>query len=118
MKRQRYIALCTILLLAGLSMPTLAASDMGEDTDTRLIDAQVVEVADSHIAVIARTGVEHVIAIDNSETKVIIDGRTLALREVREGDIVTVELDEKNPVKFARHIQMRSDNQLVARIRP
>jgi hypothetical protein len=91
--------------------------DSNEDTDTRMTDAKVVEVTDTRISVIARTGVEHVIAIDRADTKVTIDGLVVALQDVREGDMVTVELDADKPVKFARNISMRSDQMEVARNR-
>jgi preprotein translocase subunit YajC len=82
-----------------------------------MIDAKVVEATDTHISVIARTGVEHVIAIDRADTKVTIDGMGVSLQDVREGDVVTVELDANNPIKFARNISMRSDQTEVARNR-
>jgi hypothetical protein len=91
--------------------------DSNEDTDTRMIDAKVVEVTDARISVIARSGVEHVIAIDRTDTKVTIDGMAVSLQDVREGDLITVELDANNPVKFARNISLRSDQAEVARNR-
>ena len=108
--------LLAALLLAFFSTATRAASNDGrEDTDIHIAGAKVVEVAESHISVMARTGVEHVIAIDSAGTKVTIDGRTVSLKDIREGDIVTVELDAKRPVKFAKNIVMRSEQ--VARVR-
>ena len=68
------------------------------------MDAKVVEVNDHHISVIARTGVEHVIAIGSDDTLVRSKGDIVSLKDLREGDIVTVELDAVNPLKFARHI--------------
>ncbi len=88
-----------------------------EDTDNRLVQAKIVEVAESHISVMARTGVEHVIAVDSEGTKVTIDGRVVSLKDVREGDIATIELDAHKPVKFARNISMRSEQLQVARVR-
>jgi hypothetical protein len=122
--RQRYLV--TVLALALLALFSSAATvaraavnieDANEDTDTRMIDARVVEVTDTRISVIARTGVEHVIAIDRTDTKVTIDGMGVSLQDVREGDVVTVELDANNPMKFARNILMRSDQVEVARNR-
>ena len=117
--KQRHLA--TILALALMALFSSAASvgatnveNGNEDTDTRMIDAKVVEVTDARISVIARTGVEHVIAIDRTDTKVTIDGLAVSLQDVREGDLVTVELDANNPVKFARNISMRSDQAEVA----
>jgi hypothetical protein len=120
--RQRYLA--TILAIALMAFFSSAAAvraanveDSNEDTDNRMIDAKVVEVTDTRISIIARSGVEHVIAIDRADTKVTIDGMTVSLKDVREGDLITVELDANNPVKFARNISMRSDQAEVARNR-
>lgn len=119
--RQRYLAAIFAALLLGLfSVAVRAASDgdNGEDTDLRLVDARVVEVTDTRISVIARTGVEHVIAIDRADTKVTIDGDEVSLKDLREGDVITVELDAQNPMMFAKNISLRSDNNVeVARNR-
>jgi hypothetical protein len=117
MKRQHFASLFAVLLLTLCTNVALAADDAEEDTDMRMIAARVVEVTDARISVIARSGVEHVIAIDNADTKVKIDGKLVSLKDVREGDIVNVELDEKNPVKFARNIEVeaQANNQQVAR---
>jgi hypothetical protein len=122
--KHRYLV--TVLALALLALFSSAyqaqaaaaqVEDANEDTDTRMVDAKVVEVTDARISIIARTGVEHVIAIDRTDTKVTIDGLGVSLQDVREGDVVTVELDANNPVKFARNISMRSDQTEVARNR-
>jgi hypothetical protein len=102
MKRRSLATLLTVLALTLFSATALAAAE--EDTDTRLVDAKVLEVNDHHISVMARTGVEHVIAIDNSDTLVRSKGTIVSLKDLRAGDIVTVELDALNPLKFARHI--------------
>lgn len=117
---RRYLAsLLAALLLAFFSTGALAAinDNKNEDTDLRKIDARVVEVADGHISIIARSGVEHVIAIDGANTKVTIDEQAVSLKDVREGDIITVELDEHNPIMFARTISMSSEQAQVARVR-
>jgi hypothetical protein len=117
---KKYLAsLLAALLLTIFSTTALAAinDDKSEDNDMRIISARVVEVADGHISVIARSGVEHVIAIDNSGTRVTIENQPVSLKDVREGDIITIELDEKNPVKFARAISMSSEQVQVARVR-
>lgn len=120
MKRQTLATLFAAVLMALASVTALAASDNEpEDTDTRMVAARVVEVNDMHISVIARTGVEHVIAIDDSGTKVKVDGRLMSLKDLKEGDIVTVELDEQNSLKFARNIDISTQtNSQVARARP
>lgn len=118
MKRRRLATLFAVLLFAMFSTTALAVNVEDEDTDTKMVDAKVVEVGEGRIAVVARTGVEHVIAIDGKDTKVLIDDRAVSLKDLREGDIVTIVLDEKNPLKFAKNIELRMDNQLVARARP
>jgi hypothetical protein len=116
--RQRYLAVIfAALLLSFFSVAVRAATEGGEDTDLRLVDASVVEVTDARISVIASTGVEHVIAIDRADTKVTMDGDEVSLKDLREGDVITIELDAKNPVKFARNISLRSDSVEVARNR-
>ena len=120
MKRQHFASFFAALILAVFSTTALAASSTDEDTDTRMIDAKVVEVADNHISIIARTGVEHVIAIDGTDTKVKIEGRLVSLKDVREGDVVTVELDARKQLKFARNIviAVQAQNSEVATTRP
>jgi hypothetical protein len=118
--RRRYLVvkIFAALLMAFFPAVVWAATDGdGEDTDLRLIDARVVEITDARISVIARTGVEHVIAVDRVDTKVTIDGKAVSLKDVREGDVITVELDPQNPMKFAKNISMRSDAIEVARNR-
>ena len=109
MKRKALAAILAALLLLIFASVVAGRNSKDEDTDLRIIGAKVVEVADSHISVMARSGVEHVIAIDGSGTKVTMDGKVVSLKEVREGDVVTVELDAKKPVKFAKYILMRSE---------
>ena len=115
--RQRYLLVMFAALILALFPVAAWAGDQTEDTDLRLIDAKVMEVTDARISVIARSGVEHVIAIDRTDTKVVIDGDVVSLKDVREGDVITIELDEQNPVKFARNISMRSDTMELARNR-
>lgn len=121
MKQRHLVKILTAaLLLTFFSYTATRASSLGdanEDSDTRMIDARVVEVTDTRISIVARTGVEHVIAIDRTDTKVTIDGLAVALQDLREGDVVTVELDADNPMKFARNISMRSDQTVIARNR-
>jgi hypothetical protein len=116
MKQKPLAALMAALLLTFFPTAIQAASDgSNDDTDTKIIGARVVELAESHISVMARTGIEHVIAVDSAATKVTIDGKLVSLKDIREGDVVTVELDAKKPVKFAKNILMRSEE--VARVR-
>jgi len=121
MKRETLASFFATLLLLVCTTTALANDPAGpEDTDTRMTEARVVEISDARIAVIARTGVEHVIAIDSADTTVRLEGRLVSLKDVREGDVVTVELDEKKPVKFAKSINLAlpSNAGHVARVRP
>jgi hypothetical protein len=117
--KQRPLASFLAMMLVMFFSTSMQAATAGndEDTETRFVQAKVVEVAESHISVIARTGVEHVIAVDREGTKVTIDGAAVSLKDLREGDIATIELDAKKPVKFAINIQMRSEQLQVARVR-
>ena len=105
MRRRSLAGLFAVLLALAAYSPALAASD-GEqqDTDVRKVDAKVVEVNERHISVVARTGVEHVIATDAADTHVTLKGKRVELKKLRVGDIVTVDLDVANPQKFARRI--------------
>jgi hypothetical protein len=103
MKRLSLAFMLSILVLpAAHSAATATPKD--EDTDARMVDAKVVEVNDSHISVVARTGVEHVIATDAADTHVVRKGKRVKFKELKVGDLVTVELDASKSVKFARHI--------------
>jgi hypothetical protein len=103
MKRLSLAFMLSILVsLAAHSAVT--AVPKGEDTDARMVDAKVVEVNDSHISVVARTGVEHVIATDAADTHVVRKGKRVKFKELKVGDLVTVELDASKSMKFARHI--------------
>ena len=101
MKRQALATIFFALLLA-LGPAALASDD--KDTDTRLVGARLVEVCETRISVVTRTNVEHVIAVDGAATKVRLGDRVVTLKELQTGDVVTVELDEANPVKFANDI--------------
>lgn len=106
-----------IILAAFVAAPASAAD--GTDTDTRFVDAEVVEVTDDHISVFARSGVEHVIATADADTKVTREGKLVSLRDLKQGDVVTVELDADRPLKFARHINIAArSNSDVASSKP
>jgi len=119
MKPRYFVTMFAALLLTFFSTAVMAATDVdtSEDTDVRMVDARVVEVTDARISVIARSGVEHVIAIDRADTKVTIDGVTVSVKDLREGDVITIELDAQNPMKFAKNISMQSAGTEVARNR-
>lgn len=94
------------------SAPIPPAAPAG-DTDTRMIGARVVEVTSAHISVVARTGVEHVIAISDEGTKVTLNDSPVALQNLHEGDTVNVELDARNPMMFAKAVHIRDDAQVA-----
>jgi len=104
MRRRSLASLIAVLLALAAYAPALAASDGEEDTNVRMVDAKVVEVNNQHISVVARTGVEHVIATDAADTHVTLAGKRIELKKLRVGDVVTVDLDRANPLKFARRI--------------
>jgi hypothetical protein len=119
--RQRYLvtifATLLLALLPSAVRASMTAGETDEDTDLRIVDARVVEVTDERISVIARSGVEHVISICRINTKMMIDGKVVSVKDVREGDVLTIELDAQNPMKFAKNISMRSENTEIARHR-
>jgi hypothetical protein len=104
MRRRSLASLIAVVLALAAYAPALAASDAEKDSDTLMVDAKVVEVTARHISVVARTGVEHVIATDDADTHVTLKGKRVATKRLRVGDVVTVELDALNPLKFARRI--------------
>jgi len=104
MRRRSLATMFALLLTIAASAPALAASDGEVESDLRMVDAKVVEVNDRHVSVIARTGVEHVIATDAADTHVTLKGRRVELRKLRVGDLVTVDLDAASQLKFARRI--------------
>ena len=104
MRRRSLGGLFAIMLTLGTFAPALAAQDGADDTDVRKVDAKVVEVNDRHISIVARTGVEHVIATDAADTHVTLRGKRVELKQLRVGDVVTVDLDASSQMKFARRI--------------
>lgn len=104
MRRRSLASLIAVMLAFAVYAPAFAASDGEKDSDTLMVDAKVVEVTQSHISVVARTGVEHVVATDAADTHVTLKGKRIAVKSLRVGDVVTVELDALNPLKFARRI--------------
>ena len=103
MKRR---SLATIFFALLLSFGPAALASDEKDTDTRLVGARLVEVCETRISVVTRANVEHVIAVDGAGTKVRVGDRVVPLAELQTGDVVTVELDEANPVKFASDIMI------------
>ena len=105
MRRRSLAGLIAVMLTLAAYAPALAGSDGAQqDSDVRKVDAKVVEVNERHISIVARTGVEHVIATDAADTHVTLRGKRVELKKLRVGDIVTVDLDAANQMKFARRI--------------
>ena len=104
MKRRSLAIVMGILVALAAHTASAAAAPNDDDTDARMVDAKVVEVNDRHISVIARTGIEHVIATDTADTHVVRKGKRVKFKELKVGDFVTVELDASKDVKFARAI--------------
>jgi len=105
MRRRSLASLIAVMLTLAAYAPALAASDGAQtDTDVRKVDAKVVEVNARHISIVARTGVEHVIATDAADTHVTLRGKRVELKKLRVGDVVTVDLDASSQMKFARRI--------------
>ncbi|HEX8723447.1 MAG TPA: hypothetical protein VF736_22705 [Pyrinomonadaceae bacterium] len=103
MRRRSLASLFAVVLALAAYAPALAASG-DEDTNVRMVDAKVVEVNSRHISVVARSGVEHVIATDAADTHVTHKGKRVEMKRLKVGDVVTVDLDAANPLKFARRI--------------
>ena len=103
MRRRSLASLFAVVLALAAYAPALAANG-DEDTDVRMVDAKVVEVNSRHISVVARSGVEHVIATDAADTHVTHKGKRVEMKRLKVGDLVTVDLDAANPLKFARRI--------------
>ncbi|MGH9942279.1 MAG: hypothetical protein ACRD9R_07975 [Pyrinomonadaceae bacterium] len=106
MKRSKLQNIIGIMIMLALSSTWTIAKPLGDDTENKLVDARVVEIAERHISVIAQTGVEHVIAINREGTKVWLGERSVSLRDVHVDDVITIELDEANAVKFAKQIEI------------
>jgi hypothetical protein len=103
LNRTRVWVLAISLCLSSLAA---VAQKKVEDPDNGFIAAKVVEVTDNRVSVIAASGVEHVIRIDEKRTKVRLEGKTVSLKKLREGDVVNIVLDSENPIKFAKTISM------------
>jgi hypothetical protein len=104
MKRRTLATLMAAILGVFLSTAAHAATANTEDSDTRFVDAKVVEVTEQRISVIARSGVEHVIALDAVGTRVSLGGSDVRPADLKVGDVVTVTLDAESPLKLARQI--------------
>lgn len=114
-KKQFRLAVLVLAVAAFSSNVTFAAirSD-GDDTESKFSNARVIEVTESHISIVATTGVEHVVAVDGNHTAVLVNGIRVSIKDLREGDLVSIQLDVKNPVMFAREIRLAQHASEVA----
>ena len=101
--RTRALILAISLCVSGVAA---IAQQKAQDPENGFIAARVVEVTDSRVSVIAATGVEHVIRIDEKKTRMRLEGRKVSVKKLREGDVVNIVLDSDNPIKFAKSISM------------
>jgi hypothetical protein len=85
MKRRSLAVMLGILVSVAAHTVSARAAATDDDTDARMVDAKVVEVNDNHISVVARTGVEHVIATDASDTHVVRKGKPREVQGVEGG---------------------------------
>jgi hypothetical protein len=116
MKRKNLAVLGVVALLLTLGANAARAANFDDnDTDARLVDVRVVEVNDEHISVITREGVEHVIAVCQINTQVKRGKQYVHCKDLRVDDVVTIDLDETKPIKFAKNIVVR---EMVAENKP
>ena len=103
-----------LVLMVGTNV-ALAAGVDDNDTDGRLVNVRVVEVSAEHISVMTREGVEHVIAICQTNTQVKRGNQYVHGKDLRVDDVVTIVLDEEKMIKFAKNIEVR---EMVAENKP
>jgi hypothetical protein len=101
-------------LMLGTNVAQAATLD-DNDTEGRLVNVRVVEVNDTHISVVTREGVEHVITVCQVNTQVRRGKQYVHCKDLRVDDVVTIVLDEEKPVKFAKNIEVR---EMVAENKP
>ena len=114
-KNLAVLGVVALLLTLGANAARAANFDDDNDTETRLVNVRVVEVNDEHISVITREGVEHVIAVCQINTQVKRGKQYVHCKDLRVDDVVTIELDETKPIKFAKNIVVR---EMVAENKP
>jgi hypothetical protein len=115
MRFQNRFRAIILTISLGLCSGAAMAQQQAQDPDNGFIAARVVEVTDNRVSVIAASGVEHVIQIDEKKTRVRLEGRTISLKKLREGDVVNIVLDSENPIKFAKSISMVEGTSQLAR---
>ncbi|HYO98613.1 MAG TPA: hypothetical protein VER76_00185 [Pyrinomonadaceae bacterium] len=117
MKRKNLAMLgVTVALLLTFGATAVRAANFDDnDTEGRLVDVRVVEVGNERISVVTRDGVEHVIAVCQIKTQVKRGKDYVHGKDLRVDDVVTIELDETKPIKFAKNIVVR---EMVAENKP
>jgi hypothetical protein len=93
-------------LMLGMSVVQAASLD-DNDMEGHLVNVRVVEVGSERISVVTREGVEHVIAICQTNTQVRRGKQYVQGKDLRVDDVVTIVLDEEKPIKFAKNIEVR-----------
>ena len=106
MRRKTFAMLGAVALLLTLGANAVRAANF-DDNDTELVNVRVVEVGDERISVVTREGVEHVIAVCQINTQVKRGKQYVHCKDLRVDDVVTIELDETKPIKFAKNIVVR-----------
>jgi len=108
MKRKNLVMLGAVALLLTLGANAARAANFDDnDTEGRLVNVRVVEVGDERISVMTREGIEHVIAVCQIKTQVKRGKQYVHSKDLRVDDVVTIELDEAKPIKFAKNIVVR-----------
>lgn len=103
-----FASLTLAVIFQVTAIAVQAQTTQEQPDDAKFANAKVVEISDARLAVIATTGVEHMIAVDRS-TKIYKNGRAIAVGELKEGDKLTIELDAASPVKMARRIKLENN---------
>jgi hypothetical protein len=109
MRKSILSTLLTALMVLEISAVSFGNNPSNEN-DNQLVNAKVVEVTDMRISVITSSGNEHVVAIDGNATKVTRYSKLTSIKDIREGDVITIELDSYNPMKFAKRVVVGSSS--------
>jgi hypothetical protein len=95
-----------LMLMLGANVAQAAGLN-DDDAEGRLVNVRVVEVSDERISVVTTEGVEHVIAVCQTNTRVKRGKQYVHSKDLRVDDVVTIMLDEEKSVKFAKSIEVR-----------
>jgi hypothetical protein len=97
-----------VFLSFGSGAVVMAASGGDQDSDNSFAQAKILEVTDGHISILSSNGVEHVVGVDSDKTTVLLDEKRVGISDLRVGDSVSVDIDVRNPVLFAKTIKLDS----------